>query len=419
MDELRDIFDSSELLQSGSVHGFGKRISLYIKRPSKALLKDITILKSDVSYVTIPDLDLEEGPGTGRFTTLGDILTEMGDKISSSFFPGVQRFLDKLDEVCSGREKFNLVIDDPIALSSIRYTGDSLNDDFELEEEEYERTWDQNEELGLLQTEMENEFEDEKSIQRLAELILKSNKIVGFTGAGVSVESGVPSYRGSGDDSVWTKYDPSISDYKNFMGSTSVQESYWKMKTEFYTILESSQPNPSHQIFSFLEKHNKLSAIITQNIDQLHERAGVSQEKIISLHGTEGRVSCVDCKKQFDREEFHQRILKDGDYVQKCPSCSGVIRPCTTLFGEPLVESVVNRSREILSEECDLLLVIGSSLVVRPANYFPSICLDKKIPVVIINKEGETKYDKVADLVIRRPSGEVMKETMAFLEGKM
>jgi len=416
--EIIDALDSSELLATGKVHRVGKKLTLAIKKPSKKLLQEIIILRSDVSCVTIPEVEMEEGDGTGRFASLEDILNDMVTKIncSASYFPGIDKFLFSMDQMRNGEKEFTLIIDDPISLSRIyHHYENEINDEYEITSETYTRTWQQNENLGLLDEQESNEFEDEIAVQKLADLILNSSNIVGFTGAGVSVESGVPSYRGSGTESLWTKYDPKSSDYNSFMNDMYIREQHWKMKADLNKLTRSASPNPSHSIFAFLNERDRLTSVITQNIDGLHERAGVPDEKVIHLHGSERIARCLDCKAEYDGDQVHDRIIAENLVIPTCTKCSGHLKPGTICFGEPLDKETVKSAEEAL-RQCDLLIIMGTSLVVQPASQLPAICLNRSIPVVIINKEGETQYDLYANLVIRRPSGEVMKEVMETLE---
>jgi len=172
-----------------------------------------------------------------------------------------------MHSLSTGNQSFTMIIDDPMALSYIKKGPEA---DMKIEIQEYKRTWEQDKELGILQDET-NELEVEDAIQVLTNLILSSKKIVAFTGAGISVESGIPAFRG-GDESVWSKYNPSVGEFENFINNEDCREQYWKMKTEFFETVQNANCNPSHQIFSYLHLQGKLLNIITQNIDHLHEK---------------------------------------------------------------------------------------------------------------------------------------------------
>eukprot|EP01117_Protostelium_nocturnum_P014413 TRINITY_DN5482_c3_g1_i2.p1 TRINITY_DN5482_c3_g1~~TRINITY_DN5482_c3_g1_i2.p1 ORF type:complete len:308 (-),score=94.47 TRINITY_DN5482_c3_g1_i2:3-926(-) len=307
-----------------------------------------------------------------------------------------------------------MVIDDPLALSQFLVPPEFFAD-CEVKEEYYTRTWDQDEDLGLLQVK-ENEPAFEESIENLINLIKNAKNVTGFTGAGVSVESGVHPYRGGDANSIWTKYDPKIANIDFFMASHENQIQHWKMKRDFYEILSRATPNPSHDIFAYLERSGKLNKVVTQNIDGLHEQSGVPENKIIHLHGTAEEANCLHCLGIALREDVYAQLLEGKD-VPVCNNCGGPMRSSTVLFGEKLNPDLVQEAKNSM-KECDLLIIIGSSLVVQPANRLPAICLERGIPVVIINKEGETQYDKFADLVIRKPSGETMAKVLKELEGR-
>eukprot|EP01118_Nematostelium_gracile_P007886 TRINITY_DN2588_c0_g1_i2.p2 TRINITY_DN2588_c0_g1~~TRINITY_DN2588_c0_g1_i2.p2 ORF type:complete len:186 (+),score=68.08 TRINITY_DN2588_c0_g1_i2:775-1332(+) len=178
------------------------------------------------------------------------------------------------------------------------------------------------------------------------------------------------------------------------------------MKTEFYDILQKTTFNPSHKIFAALHKQGKLDAIITQNIDSLHVRAGVPEDKIISLHGTESVCHCLTCGDEYKREIVHLKI-KCGENVPRC-HCGGLLKPATIFFGERLKEDVIRQAEQAL-RECDLIIVMGTSLVVQPANRLPQISLGRGVPMVIINLE-KTQYDDYATVVLHAKTGETTKD---------
>ncbi len=238
-------------------------------------------------------------------------------------------------------------------------------------------------------------------IEVLAELIRSANRIVVLTGAGISTESGIPDYRGP--NGVWsTGKPPTIGD---FMDSEESRRAYWQRRRESYPNLVAAQPNLAHRALVDLEHGGKLSGIVTQNIDGLHQRAGSSAELVIELHGSAHTIRCTSCGTAFSGEEVQQWLL-DGNLYPSCPVCGGILRTATVLFGEPLPRQALNRSIE-LTRAADLLLVVGSSLVVNPAAKLPLIAKRNGAPVAIVNRT-ETRLDALADLRLAGSAGYVL-----------
>ncbi|MBM4333746.1 MAG: NAD-dependent deacylase [Deltaproteobacteria bacterium] len=252
----------------------------------------------------------------------------------------------------------------------------------------------------------------EELIQKVADLIRQSEKVIVFTGAGVSTESGIPDFRSPGG--VWQKYNPEDFYYQKFISSEESREKYWKMSREFYEPLKNAQPNAAHRSIVELEKMGKLDCVITQNVDNLHQRAGNSPEKVIELHGTAISVSCLTCRKKYAREEIQSRLLR-GVRVPKCDQCGGILKPDTVSFGQSMppreTEEAFHRARN-----CDLMIVIGSSLAVQPAAAIPLEARESGAKLVIINRDP-TYHDSYADVVIHGSAGEVMSKILNRLKG--
>lgn len=229
-----------------------------------------------------------------------------------------------------------------------------------------------------------------EKIDRLKEIINKSNKIVVFTGAGISSESGIPTYRG--EDGLWSKYDPNI--YANIDIFLQDPSYYWHyFKDERYPIIKNAKPNVNHYSIVELEKKGKVKCVITQNIDGLHQMAG--SLKVIELHGNTRVITCLKCKKEFSMDEIFKVLNKK---IPPSCTCGGKLKTNTVLFGEPLPFEAIKDAEEA-SKNCDLFLVIGSSLVVYPAANLPIIAKKNKSSLVIINLDA-TPLDEIADLVI-------------------
>src|SRR3990170_8396240 len=239
--------------------------------------------------------------------------------------------------------------------------------------------------------------------QEVAQLILSSKKIVVFSGAGLSTESGIPDFRSPGG--VWDRYNPEDFNFQNFVASEASREKYWKMATEMYGPMKKAQPNLAHLAIAELEKLGKLDCVITQNIDGLHFKAGNSEEKVLQLHGTAIFVSCLSCKKRYDRDEIQERIRK-GQRAPRCDDCGGLLKPATISFGQSMPEKETQEAYH-RSSLCDLFIVIGSSLVVQPAASMPLVAKRNGAKLVIINRDP-TPFDDMADLVIHGQAGPTM-----------
>ena len=240
-----------------------------------------------------------------------------------------------------------------------------------------------------------------EQVEKLAELIRAANRIVVLTGAGISTESGIPDYRGP--NGVWsTGKPPTLGDY---MENEERRREYWLRRLESYPDLVAAQPNRAHHSLVDLERSGKLSGIVTQNIDGLHQRAGSSPDLVLELHGSAHVIRCTSCDSVFPAEEI-QQWLRDGNLHPSCPVCGGILRTATVLFGEPLPRKALDRSVE-LAREAELLLVVGSSLVVNPAAKLPLIAKRSGAPVAIVNRT-ETGQDALADLRVAGSAGFVL-----------
>lgn len=238
-------------------------------------------------------------------------------------------------------------------------------------------------------------------VARLGQTIRRSERVVVLTGAGISTESGIPDYRGP--NGVWaTQTPPTLAD---FMEDEEHRKAYWERRLEGYPRLLEAQPNPGHRALVTLERAGKLTAIVTQNIDGLHQRAGSSPERVIELHGTAHTVRCMSCEASYDGQDVQQWLIA-GNVYPSCPRCGGILRTATVLFGEPLPRASLELSIA-LARESDLLLVVGSSLVVNPAAMLPVIAKRNGATVAIIN-QSETRHDPLADIRIAGAAGTVL-----------
>ena len=234
-------------------------------------------------------------------------------------------------------------------------------------------------------------------------MIGDAKKIVVFVGAGLSTESGIPDFRSPGG--VWDKYDPEDFYFQNFISDRSKREKYWEMATEMYEAMKDAKPNDGHMAVAELERLGKLDCLITQNIDGLHFKAGNSENKVLELHGTAMHVSCLDCHRRYDRAPIQDRIAA-GEKAPQCDSCGGLLKPATISFGQAMPERETAEAFR-RSADCDVFIVIGSSLVVYPAAQMPVVAKQSGAKLVIVNRD-ETACDKRADVIINGQAGTIM-----------
>jgi NAD-dependent deacetylase len=239
-------------------------------------------------------------------------------------------------------------------------------------------------------------------VKKLKDMIDNSKKIVILSGAGISSESGIPTFRGVGG--VWSKYDPDI--YANINVFMKDSTYYWNyFKDERYNIIKKAKPNEAHKKIAELEKLGKIYRVITQNIDGLHQIAGSSN--VIELHGNTRKINCLRCNRSFTLDEVFLMLKENNPPTCKC---GGKLKPNTVLFGESLPIRALSEA-EIAAKNCDLFLVLGSSLVVYPAAQLPIIAKEHSALLVIINLDS-TPLDNIADLVINNSVSEVLSKVI-------
>jgi NAD-dependent deacetylase len=247
-----------------------------------------------------------------------------------------------------------------------------------------------------------------KDLLEAAEIINESKNIVVFTGAGASTESGIDDFRSEGG--LWSRYDPAI--YANYRVFLKDPTNFWEMHRELESILKDAEPNSAHYAIAELEKRGKIKAIITQNVDMLHQRAGSSSYEdipIYELHGTYGKLECVRCGDEFELNEID---TQSEDYPV-C-DCSGFIKPKVILFGENLPPGILNDAISSV-RECDCFIMVGSSLAVSPANFLPGLAKEYGAKIIFINKEN-TPMDDIADVFLKGKAGEIFNQLMNEIE---
>jgi NAD-dependent deacetylase len=255
----------------------------------------------------------------------------------------------------------------------------------------------------------EDALMDDK-INKVAAMIAAAKRIVIFTGAGVSTESGIPDFRSPGG--LWTRFDPDDFTIDKFLSSGETRKKMWKILLEG-GLMADAQPNAAHYAIAELEKMGKLSSVITQNVDNLHQKAGNSPALVHELHGNMQWLLCLDCGEKYPVEIMIQNSPSE-DYVPECRNCGGILKPDVIFFGEALPQKVLTQAT-YKSQLCDLFIVIGSSLVVYPAAYMPQYAKRARAGVVIINI-GPTQQDDLADVIINHSAGETMTKIMQRLK---
>jgi len=241
-------------------------------------------------------------------------------------------------------------------------------------------------------------------MQKIAQVVQAARKIVIFTGAGISTESGIADFRGP--DGLWQKYNPDDFYISRFLASHENRARYWGLMKEFYPTLAHAQPNPAHYAITQLEQKRKLLAVITQNVDNLHQKSGTSPHLVIELHGTLHTAVCLGCRKTYLMDDIWQQLMSGVIQVPECIECGGMVKTSGVSFGEALPQEALNRAITY-SQQCDLFIVIGSSLVVYPAAEMPVIAKKHGATLIIINAE-ETPIDHLADFISRGKAGEVL-----------
>lgn len=236
---------------------------------------------------------------------------------------------------------------------------------------------------------------------RFRSLLAGSTRVLGFTGAGISTESGIPDYRSKGG--VWDRFTPVY--FQEFLREPEKRKLYWRRKKELWPDVARAQPNEGHLFFRRLHDRGALLGIVTQNVDGLHEKSGVPPEKIVTIHGNARRTVCLSCERSFDSAEIYE-WLQTGTEVPRCPSCDGLLKPDTISFGQSLRQDDIRRAED-MARECDLVIAVGSTLVVQPAASIPLRAKRAGAGLIILTL-SQTPLDDEADLVVRRPIGEFL-----------
>lgn len=235
----------------------------------------------------------------------------------------------------------------------------------------------------------------------LRRMIEEARRVAVFTGAGISTESGIPDFRGT--NGVWTKMQPIL--FQDFIASPEARRETWRRRFAGDDTMRAAQPNRGHRAVAMLVRQGKTRAVITQNIDGLHQASGIPEAQVIELHGNSTYAHCLDCATRYEIGALRAAFDCEGD-VPACAACGGLVKTATISFGQAMPEEPMRRAQEE-TLAAELFIVLGSSLVVYPAAGFPEIAKRRGARLVIVNRQ-ETPLDDLADLVIHDGIGDVM-----------
>src|SRR5436190_2468579 len=238
-------------------------------------------------------------------------------------------------------------------------------------------------------------------VDDLRRMIADAESIVAFTGAGISTESGIPDFRSPGG--IWTKYRPI--EFGEFLGSAESGREAWRRKFANDETMKKAPPNAGHRALARLVEQGKMTAVVTQNIDGLHQASGVPDDKVIELHGNTTYATCLECRRRYELD-WVREIFAVDERLPLCTACGGIIKTATISFGQAMPEAAMERANEV-TLAADLFIVLGSSLVVYPAAGFPILAKRNGSRLVIVNREA-TDQDELADLVINAEIGSTM-----------
>ena len=242
---------------------------------------------------------------------------------------------------------------------------------------------------------------DDPQIAELARLIANARRAVVFTGAGISTESGIPDFRGPGG--IWTRMAPI--DFADFLASEEARRETWRRRFAMEETFHAAAPNRGHRAVAALARRGPAAAVITQNIDGLHQASGIPAERVVELHGNTTYAHCLDCARRYELDALRRAFERD-ETVPLCDDCGGFVKTATISFGQAMPPQAMRRA-EAETIAADLFIVAGSSLVVYPAAGFPELAKRHGAALVIVNREP-TGLDPIADLVLHRAIGETL-----------
>ena len=240
--------------------------------------------------------------------------------------------------------------------------------------------------------------EADAAVAALREMIADARRAVVFTGAGISTESGIPDYRSPGG--IWTRYRPV--DFRDFMRSDEMRREFWRRKFATHGTVAEAEPSRGHRAVAELVRRGKVACVITQNIDGLHQRSGVPDERIVELHGNTTYATCLECAERHELAPIREAFMAD-QLLPLCRACGGLVKTATISFGQQMPAEEMRRAEEE-THACDVFLAVGSSLTVYPAAGFPALAKQAGACLAILNREP-TELDGLADLVLNREIG--------------
>jgi NAD-dependent deacetylase len=257
------------------------------------------------------------------------------------------------------------------------------------------------------------------NLQSLAETLADATRIVVFTGAGVSTDSGIPDYRGAGGQ--WKRFQPVY--YEEFLADPKKRVEHWEHKAAVWPAIRDARPGSAHEVARRIFDRGSLQGVITQNIDGLHEKSGIPSERVVNLHGTNLKIECIKCGTRWDARTFldpvaERRRHKGGlteDDVPTCPQCGALVKPATIMFGQSLNAGDLARAEAMLVES-DLMLAMGSTLTVQPAASIPVMAQRHGAKLAIVTR-GETPLDHLAEYRYDGDLGEFADAVLSRLGG--
>ncbi|KAH3763460.1 transcriptional regulator, Sir2 family protein [Pelomyxa schiedti] len=426
-----EYFDIEDWKCERDLPSHGVRITLRfgVGPEARAQAAALLVMRSDTATMSVPEIDLETPGGSARYASVATTMREARDAVASSGFAGgakFAQFLAAFDELLDARAPFSLVLDDPSGRSFLRYNEDYPDPDITIYK--YERTWRQKEELDIEDDEEATALDIESALFSLVDLIEQSNNIVGFTGAGISTGSGIPAFRTTEGNlaAVFSEYDVSVESYSNFLASETARVKYWQLEKHLFDSCSKAAPNPAHRTLmgcihlAFMdslkrrvptsevlggwhteptntEKTPKSEPITGNNLAESTNE--VENTTAATPNEPPQETPALDTPPTSTTTSAAATVTASTPMAPHCSLCGGPLKPDTISFGQPLDTAVIERAQTALSS-ADLVIIVGTSLTVAPANKLPEIALDRGIPLVIINK-SETPLDKHATLSLQ------------------
>ena len=246
-----------------------------------------------------------------------------------------------------------------------------------------------------------------ENYKKAAEIIKKSKTLIALTGAGHSVESGIPDFRGK--DGLWTKYDPMV--YAHIDTFRSQPEKAWELLFEMQKVIGKAKPNPAHYALAKMEEEGFLKAIVTQNIDNLHQEAG--SHRVIEIHGNDKFLECLNCKAVYEAIEYNI-----GKNPPKCKNCKSILKPTVVFFGEAIPVKALAESMQ-LAEQADAVMVIGTSAQVFPAASIPYKAKENGASIIEMNLEATPLTNTITDVFIQGLLATTLPELLKYVENRI